>query len=126
MIFANTNKEITLIYYSEKHIGRQILAYAQTENIQIHDIDIAHVQLSRTHWAELAARMKINVQDLVNTESPDFLQKFGHVNELSEGDWLKVLVHNPDVLKAPIVMKGDKIVMMTNPQDMLYFVKQSS
>jgi len=122
MIFANTNKEITLIYYSGKHIGRQILAYAQTENMPIHDIDIAHISLSATHWAELAARMEIGVHDLVNTENPDFLQKFGHVDQLSERDWLKVLVHNPDVLKAPIVMKGNKIVMMSNPQDMLYFV----
>ena len=35
----------------------------------------------------------------------------------------KILVDNPEILKAPIVMKGDKIVAMTNPRDMLYFVK---
>jgi arsenate reductase len=123
MIFANTNKEITLIYNSEEHIGRQILAYAQIEKIPIHDIDLVHMKLSSTHWAELASRMGINVQDLVNTESSSFLQKFGHMDELSDDDWLKLLVHNPKILKAPIVIKGDKIVMMTNPQDMLYFVK---
>ena len=122
MIFANTNKEITLIYSSEKHIGRQILAYANTENIPIHDIDISHVELSATHWADLAAKMEVEVQDLVNTESPEFLQKFGTVNQLSERDWLKLLVHNPGILMAPIVMKGDKIVMMKNPHEMLYFV----
>jgi arsenate reductase len=33
------------------------------------------------------------------------------------------LINNPDILKAPIVMKGDKIIMMSNPQEMLYFVK---
>ncbi len=123
MIFANTDKEITVIYYSEEHIGRQILAYAHTENIPIHDIDLAHINLSATHWAELASRMAIQIKDLVNTENPDFLQKFGHTNQLSDEDWLKLLVHNPDILKAPIVMKGDKIVMMSNPHDMLYFVK---
>jgi len=123
MIFANTDKEITLIYYSEEHIGRQILAYAKTENIPLRDIDLRHVKLSPTHWAELASRMKINVRDLVNTEDPDFLQKFGHVDHLSENDWLKLLVNNPDVLRAPVVMKGEKIVMMQNPQEMLYFVE---
>lgn len=123
MIFANTDKEITLIYYSKEHVGRQILAYAQSENIPIRDIDLVHVKLTATHWAELASRMGINVRDLVNTEDPDFLQKFGHLDNLSENDWLKLLVNNPDVLRAPIVMKGDKIVAMNNPQDMLYFVK---
>jgi arsenate reductase len=123
MIFANTDKEITLIYNSEERIRRQILAYAQIENIPIHDIDLAHIKLTTTHWVELASRMGINLRDLVNTESSNFLQKFGNMNELSDDDWLKLLVHNPTILKAPIVMKGAKIVMMSNPQDMLYFVK---
>lgn len=123
MIFANTDKEITLIYNSEERIGRQILAYAQIENIPIHDIDLAHMKLTTTHWVELASRMGINLRDLVNTESSNFLQKFGNMNELSDDDWLKLLVHNPTILRAPIVMKGNKIVMMSNPQDMLYFVK---
>ena len=123
MSFANTTKEITLIYNSQDHIGKQILAYAQIENIPIHDIDLVHMKLTPTQWAEVAGKMGIAVQDLVNTQSPDFIQKFGHHDEFSDDDWLKVLVHNPEVLKAPIVMKGDKIVMMTNPQDMLHFVK---
>jgi arsenate reductase len=32
-------------------------------------------------------------------------------------------MNNPKILKAPIVTKGDKIVVMTNPQDILYFVE---
>lgn len=123
MIFANTDKEITLIYYSKKHIGRQILAYAQIENLPIHDIDLLYIKLTTTHWVEIASRMEKNVRDLINTEDPDFIQKFGHMDNLSENDWLKILVHNPDVLIAPIVMKGDKIVIMNNPQDMLHFIK---
>jgi len=125
MIFANTDKEITLIYHSEEHIGRQILAYAHTENLPIRDIDLKHMKLTPTHWAELASRMNINVRDLVNTEHPNFSQKFGQAGQYSAEDWLKLLVNNPDILKAPIVMKGDKVVMMSNPQEMLYFVKQS-
>ena len=122
MIFANTDKEITVIYNSNEHIGRQILAYAQTENIPIHDVDLAHQKLTPTHWVGLASRMNIEVKELINIEDPDFAQKFGDVSELSEDDWLKLLVHNPDILRAPVVMKGEKIVMMTNSQDMLHFV----
>lgn len=122
MIFANTDKEITLIYHSGEHIGRQILAFAQSEKFPIHEVDLAHVQLSPVHWAELASRMNIEVKELINTEDPDFLQKFPGRHDFDENDWLKLLVHNPDILKAPIVMKGDKVVQMTNAQEMLYFV----
>lgn len=124
MIFANTNKEITLIYNSEDHIGQQIMAYACIENMPIHDIDLKKRKLTATQWAELASRMKMHIRDLVNTEGSEFFQKFGEVNELSDEDWLSLLVHNPDILKAPIVMKGDKVVMMCNPQEMLYFIKE--
>jgi arsenate reductase len=122
MIFANTTKEITLIYNSDEQIGKQILAYAQIENLPIHNIDLLHMKLTTTIWAELASRMGINVRDLVNTDDASFMQKFGQMDELSDDDWLKLLVQNPSVLKAPIVMKGDKIAMMTNPQEMLTFV----
>lgn len=123
MTIANSDKEITLIYHSGEHIGRQILALAQAENIPTHDIDLAHVKLTPTHWAELTAKMGIHARDLVNIEDPDFSQKFGHEDDLSENDWLTLLVHNPEVLKAPIVMLGDKIVIMTNAQEMLTFIK---
>lgn len=122
MIFANTDKEITIIYYSEDRISKQILAYAQVQGLPIHDIDLAHVKLTSLHWMELANRLKIEIKDLINLDDPDFLQKFDGLDDLSNADWLTLLEHNPDILKAPIVMKGDKIVMMSNPQDMLHFV----
>lgn len=123
MVFANTDKEITVIYNSEDHIGQQILAYAHTENIPVRDIDLKNMKLTSTQWIELAFRMKVEVRDLVNREHPNFSQKFGQVEELSDPDWLTLLIHNPDILRAPIVMKGDKVVMMSNPQEMLSFVK---
>lgn len=123
MIFANTDKEITLIYHSDEHIGKQILAYAHTENLPIHAVDLAHEKLAKTHWAEIANRMGLVVQELVNTNDANFLQRFQDQNNFSEDDWLTLLVHNPRILKAPVVMKGKKVVMMNNPQDMLHFVE---
>jgi len=123
MILANSDKEITLIYHSDEHIGRQVLAYTQAENFPIHDIDLAHMTLTPTHWSELASKMGINVRDLVNTEHPNFSQKFEPLVNLSENDWLTLLVKNPEILKGPILIKGNKIAMCTNPQDMLHFVQ---
>lgn len=47
--------------------------------------------------------MNINVHELVTTKGTDFIQKFGKLDNLSENDCLKLLVHSP--------------------QDMIYFVK---
>lgn len=123
MIFANTDKEITIIYSSEDRTGKQIIAYAHTENLPIHEIDIKKTKIPSDHWAELASRMGIEVKDLVNTENSAYLQKFEKDSDLNEHDWLSLLEKNPDVLRAPIVMKGKKVVFMSNAQDMLRFVK---
>ena len=123
MAFTNTDNEITLIYNSDDHIGKQVLAYAHTEGIPIRDIDLKNMEFTPTHWVDMAARLKIEVKELVNTENPEFFKKFGLTDQLSVKDWLNLLVHNPTILKGPIVMKGDKIKMMTNPQEMFCFVK---
>jgi arsenate reductase-like glutaredoxin family protein len=59
----------------------------------------------------------------MNPEDPDFIQNFNRISELSVPDWLTLLIHNPQILKAKIVMKGDSISIMSNPQDILHFVK---
>lgn len=123
MIFANTDKEITIIYSSEDRKGKQILAYAQTERFPIHEVDTQKTKIPSAQWAELAHRMGLEVKELINTEGSEFKQKFDKDTDLNEHDWLSLLEKNPDVLRAPIVMKGDKIVLMINPQDMLNFVK---
>ena len=121
MILANTDKEITLIYHSKEHAGRQILTYAKAQNMPVHDIDLAHTKLTPSQWVGIYTKMGIEVKELINTDNPEYIEKFGDITELSEHDWLTILVHNPEILKAPIVMKGDKIVFMSNPQDMLHF-----
>lgn len=122
MTFSNSDKEITIIYYSEDHLGKQILALAQAEFFPIRDIDLAHNKLTGTQWAELARKLNIEIKDLIDTEDPDFVRKFKEAKNFSDIDWLTLLEHNPDILKAPIVMKGTKIVMMSNAQDMVHFI----
>lgn len=123
MIFANTNKQITLIYNSEEPIGRQILANALTEKITVHDIDLKHIKLTPTQWASLASELNADIGELVDTKGARFLKKFGQVEDLTSQDWLSLLAHNPDILKAPIILKGSKTGMITDPQDLLYFLK---
>jgi len=122
--FSKSNKEITLIYNSDDHIGQKILAYAHSENIPVRDINLKFMKLTATHWAQLATMMNVKIRDFVNTEHPNFSQKFGKSDQLSSEDWLKLLINNPEILRAPVVIKGDKVSMMTNPQEMLGFVNQ--
>ncbi len=120
-MLSTSEKLYTLIYHSDDHLGREILAYLQAENLDTRAIDIAKTKVSETNWAGLAEKLAIEIKDLVNTNHPNFKQHYDSSIELSEHDWLKFLEHNPNTLAAPIVMKGEKVKMMSNPQDMLHF-----
>ena len=121
-MFSNSDRTLTLIYHSDDHLGKSVLAYANTEGIPIRELDIAHTKISETNWAELAEKLGIPVKELVNMDHPNFKQHYADDVDLTDQDWLKFLERNPATLRAPIVMKGDKIKMMSNPQDMLHFV----
>lgn len=123
MMFANTDKEITLIYSSDDRRGKQVLGYAQQEKFPIREVDLVHTKIPGSQWAELADRMGIHVKDFVNTENSEYLKTFEKESDFDQHDWLSLIEKNPSFLKAPIVMKGDKIVFMENPQDMLQFIK---
>ncbi len=123
MIFASTDKEITIIYSSDDRRGKQVLGYAQQEKFPIREVDTVHTTVTSSQWAEFADRMGIHVKDLVNTENTEYLNTFDKDADFDQHDWLSLLEKNPSFLKAPIVMKGEKIVFMENPQDMLQFIK---
>lgn len=121
MLLATSEKEIILIHNSQDHIGRQILAYAQTENLPLREIDLLNERIPGSQWAEISDRLGLSVKDLINQDDPDFMNKFGKTDDLDDHDWLKLLEHNPDILRAPIVIRGNKFALMSNPQDMLHF-----
>lgn len=122
-MFANTDKEITIIYSSQNPVAKQILAYSKTEGLPIHSIDITKMPLNATQWSGIALKMNMPISELINTQSAAFIRLSETFISLSDNDWLKLLTHNPEILKAPIVMKGDKVVIMQNPQDMLRFLE---
>jgi arsenate reductase len=120
-MFSTSDKLITLIYHGDDHIGQEVLAYAKTEEMPVRDIDISKTKVSETNWAEFAEKLGIEIKDLVNMNHPNFMQHYDAEVDLNEHDWLKFLENNPSTLRAPIAMKGEKIQLMENPQDMLHF-----
>ncbi len=126
MSFVTTNKELTLIYNSNQELDRVLYAYTQDERIPIRAIDLKYDSLKGDQWAEIAEKLNVPIKDLMNKEDPDFLQHYKQDIDLNDRDWLTFLSKNPKTLRAPIVMQGEKVVFMENPQDMLRFVKKNS
>lgn len=84
----------------------------------INELDPRNERLGPTYWKEVINILRIDPQDLLDQSHPDYETKVGDQTYTMNG-WLDVLIHNPQLLKAPIAIYNGKAVLCTNPSDIL-------
>jgi arsenate reductase len=115
---ATSDRQITIFYHSKSVRAKQTLAHAKAEGLAIQDIDILKTPLTGTQIAELADRLHIEIKDLVNQEHPSYTSHFEHHN-FSSLDWIKMIQHNPEIMKQPIALRGNKTILVETPTDII-------
>ena len=115
---ATSDRQITLFYSSKSSRAKQTLAYAKAEGLPIQEIDILKTKLTGTQIVELADRLNITVADLVNQEHSAYTSSFEHHN-FSTNDWIKMIQHNPEIMKQPIALRGDITILVETPTDII-------
>lgn len=120
MVFAESDRTITLIHNSNELIGKETLANATAEGLSIRNIDLAKESLTRTQWAEIADHTNVPVTDLINKEHPNYLSKFEKDVKLEREGALTLLEQNPDILQKPIAIKGNQFKIIQTPKDIFH------
>ena len=108
-VISKNKRKLTIYYHSDTSIGKQIFAYANASEKKLHAVDIAKNKVTGTQWVELAGELGKDISELVNTDHPDFIKKHGKETPiLEEHHWLKILNNEPQFLKYPVVIYGEK------------------
>ncbi|AUC86649.1 hypothetical protein CW731_04745 [Polaribacter sp. ALD11] len=115
---ATSNRQITLFYSSKSVRAKQTLAYVKAEGLPILEIDILRAKLTGTQIVELADRLHLKVADLINQEHPEYKSHFEHHN-FSTNDWVKMIQKNPEIMKQPIALRGDRTILVETPTDII-------
>ena len=115
---ATSKKQITLYYSSESGRAKQTLAYAKAEGIPIQEIDIIKTKITGTQIVELADKLNMDVANLVNQEHPSYKSHFEYHN-FSTDDWIKMIQHNPEIMKQPIALRGNITILVKTPSDII-------
>ncbi|MBK5210507.1 MAG: hypothetical protein JJE44_13545 [Flavobacteriaceae bacterium] len=115
---ATSDRQITLYYIAESSRGKQTLAFAKSEGLQMLEVDILKTPLTGTQIAELADRLGLEIKDLVNQEHPSYTSKFVH-HSFSSDDWIKMIRQNPEIMKQPIALRGNKTILVETPSDII-------
>jgi len=117
-VIATSDRQIILIYSSKSVRAKQTLAYAKAEGLPIQEIDILKSKLTGTQIIELAERLQIKVEDLVNQKHPSYKSHFEY-HDYSVRDWIKMIQHNPEIMKQPIALRGDVTILVETPSDII-------
>ena len=115
-ILATSDRLIILFFNPDSPIGKQTLGYAKGEGIQLREVDILKYEFTGSLLKNLADRLKVTVEELVNKKHPDF-EKCKDKN-FSDQDWITVMRENTELIKEPIAIRGDKAILVETPSDL--------
>ena len=112
-----TNQREIMIYYNpESSSDRKTVAHAQ--GISPHIKTYAHSKSpsTSTSWQMILRSLDVHPKELLNKAHPYYQQNI-RGREFNEEDWITVISNNPDLIKAPIAVRGRRAVICNNPTD---------
>ncbi|MGM5469999.1 arsenate reductase family protein [Flavobacteriaceae bacterium LMO-SS05] len=117
-VISTSDRQITLFYNSRSQRGKQALAYAKTHGLAVQEIDILKTPITGTQITELADRLGMPIQEMVNQEHYKYRRKFTFQCFSSE-DWITMIQNHPEIMKQPIALRGDRTILVETPTDIM-------
>ena len=112
-----TNKREILIFYNHgSSSDRKTVAYAQSVLPHIKTYTFHHNPSTTTRWCRILKALDLHPKELMNKAHP-YYQANIKGREFEDEDWYNVLSRNPDLIKAPIAVRGNKAILCLNPKD---------
>ncbi|WP_282055372.1 arsenate reductase family protein [Maribacter luteus] len=115
---ATSERQITLFIHPHSSRAKQTMAFAKAEGLPILAVDILKTRLTGMQIVELADRLGIMVEELVNQEHPSYKVKFEQ-HDFSSEDWIKMIIKNPEIMKQPIALRGNITILVETPSDII-------
>ena len=99
------------IYYSPKSVSdRRTIAYAQSLSPHIKSYSYDKLKFTSTKWYNIINKLDVDPKKLFNKALPEY-QKNIKGKDLDMEGWINVIQRNKHLLKAPIAMRGQLVVL---------------
>jgi len=121
-MIENQPNELTLIYHSDKEDDKKARAFVETiSDYKVKTLDLKKEPLTETQLAEIAGKMGLRVQDIVDKTYKDELESDDKniTGAMWSNDLLTLLKQEPVLIKTPIVIIGAKAYTYASSYDLL-------
>lgn len=118
MTMKTNKREIFLYYDPNTSVGKKALAYAKGMTKHVNNTEYTKVKFTPTTWRDILRRLNMNPKHLLDKSKP-YYQQHLRGRDFTEDDWINVLINNPELIRAPIAISGNKAIFADNPSDVL-------
>ncbi|MFN3939029.1 MAG: arsenate reductase family protein, partial [Chitinophagales bacterium] len=109
--------EIKVYYNPEHNTAKQVLAYARSIVPHINEVEYTRTKLSTTLWRQILDMLgSPDPKSLLNKAHP-YYQKNLRGKEFNREDILNIIIRNPEIIRAPIAIRGKVAVFCDQPVD---------
>ncbi|HFB99230.1 MAG TPA: glutaredoxin [Phaeodactylibacter sp.] len=116
------NREILIYYNPKSSSDRKTIAHAQGLSPHIKAFSHRQSPSTGTSWHMILHSLDVHPKELLNKAHP-YYQKNLRGREFEKEDWLMVIANNPELIKAPIAVRGNRAVLCNNPTDIYKLTK---
>jgi arsenate reductase (glutaredoxin) len=109
-------REILIYYNSESSSDRKTLAYAESTGFKVRSYCHNNSPSTTTSWKTILESLNKHPKEIMNKAHP-YYQANIKGRDFDMDDWVQIIKKNPQILKSPIAMKGQKAVICTTPSD---------
>jgi arsenate reductase (glutaredoxin) len=111
-----TNDREILVLYNEGMVGRQVIALARSMSPHVRSYTFREMESSQTQWCSLLDSLKLSPKELMDKSSPYYQERI-RGRDFDKESWLSILRKSPELIKAPIALRGHRAVMCTIPTE---------
>lgn len=101
--------------------SRETLALLEDNKVNPEIVLYLEEKLTQKRLKEVISKLGIKASQLVRKTEPIYKEKYKG-KDISDAEWVKILVKEPKLIERPIVIKGKKAVIGRPPSNVLTLI----
>jgi arsenate reductase (glutaredoxin) len=114
-------KDFTMFHNPRCTKSRETLALLRENGIEPQVVEYLKTFPGKEELILILMKLNLKPQDILRKNEAIFKENFKNLN-LSDEEWLQVLMENPILMERPIVVRGNKAVVGRPPDKVLELI----
>jgi arsenate reductase len=117
------HREILIYYNPESNKDRRTVAHAMGLAKHIKPYSFHSAPSTGMSWSMIISALNVHPKELLD-KSKAYYQEHIRGREFDEEGWLNIIRRNPDLIKAPIAVRGTRAVLCIQPTEIYKLTEQ--